>query len=289
MKFVNRRLPDDVNVFFAGDMHIGSALHCGRALDKFVTMIQSGWNGLGSEYNYAVLMGDYIEAIDFTDKRFDFPTVDVAKIRPQVQIEHLIDKLRPIADRILVMLYGNHEHKLMRYCDYVEVACRELGCPYGTYTSVIDIGHNKIFATHGAGSISSTADSAERRAANMLISLKRKLKNKSADCSIMAMGHTHKLQVAPPVSSLYLTSDGSGMRNHYTGAANGNYIPPDARWYLNTGSMLKLYGDGVSGYAERAGYDPVEIGWLAAAIRGGSVVDIKKIVQSSAGAENATP
>ena len=57
------------------------------------------------------------------------------------------------------------------------------------------------------------------------------------------------------------------------------HIPRHLRWYCNTGSFLGTYGpDGISGYAERFGYDPVELGYLIAEIRDGIIKDIKKVI-----------
>ena len=45
------------------------------------------------------------------------------------------------------------------------------------------------------------------------------------------------------------------------------WIPTEQRWYVNTGAVLKLYGEGVSGYAEVAGYDPIELGFAVVEVR----------------------
>jgi len=36
--------------------------------------------------------------------------------------------------------------------------------------------------------------------------------------------------------------------------------------------------NGVSGYAERFGYDPVELGFAIAIVRGGIIQDVRKII-----------
>ena len=41
---------------------------------------------------------------------------------------------------------------------------------------------------------------------------------------------------------------------------------------------MRLYGDGVSGYAERAEYDPVELGVVVVMVRDREIVDVKPIV-----------
>ena len=102
----------------------------------------------------------------------------------------------------------------------------------------------------------------------MHLILKRHLKFKAGDCAVMVKGHTHKLLVCKPEAELYLTDDGKRIQQKYTGwGQNEEYIHPDARWYGNTGSFLKLHGKGISGYAEIFEYDPVELGFLILKVR----------------------
>ena len=68
----------------------------------------------------------------------------------------------------------------------------------------------------------------------------------------------------------------NGLIQHYTGYdQNAPYIHPDNRWYVNTGSFCRLYVEGVSGYAERAGYDPMEIGFPVLRVRDGKIQGIR--------------
>ena len=85
-----------------------------------------------------------------------------------------------------------------------------------------------------------------------------------------------------PVQKLVLTDDGEKLHQHYTGCAHADkhgYIEPDSRWYVNTGSYLKKYSnDGDPGYAEMAGYDPVELGHIRITIEGGVLADVSKAI-----------
>ena len=56
------------------------------------------------------------------------------------------------------------------------------------------------------------------------------------------------------------------------------YIHPDHRWYCNTGSFLRLYGMGISSYAEIGEYDPVELGFCVARVRDRIIQGIDKVV-----------
>jgi len=288
MEFVDRTVPANFNLFLFGDIHVGTLLYHEEGFDEFVDMLNSPY--ADCKHNVAIGMGDYIEAIDTSDKRFDVDTVDRGMIRPDEQISYIIGKLKSSAKKIALLKMGNHEGKLTKYYDYSRMAAHQLGVPYGTYTAVTTFSRRptagppkekylfKSFTTHGYGSINSIADDPERVEANLNLSLKRKLKNKAGDCAIMAMGHTHKLLVARPKTKLYLTSDGRELHQHYTKSDQAaKYIHPDHRWYVNTGSFMRLYLKGVSGYAERAMYDPMEIGFAVVRIRECEIQDVDKV------------
>ena len=102
------------------------------------------------------------------------------------------------------------------------------------------------------------------------------------------MGHTHKIIISPPSEVLYLTDDDKGIKQHHGVPKNNGYIHPDYRWYVNTGGFLKLYGEIVvedddvpmeesklgSGYAERAMYAPLQLGFCVGLIRDNKLVDV---------------
>ena len=200
---------------------------------------------------------------------------------PQEQVEQAKVIREPIKDKLITILSGNHDRVLWKFGDHVEGICDYFGIPYGTATAKITINDKKgnlmykHFAMHGARSIRSTADDPTRRKSNMELSLKRSMKFKAGDCAVMTKGHTHRILVAEPIKELYLTDDNGKIKQHYTGSGqNESYIHPDSRWYGNTGSFLKLYGIGHSGYAEIFEYDPMELGWLILRIRGKQIVSL---------------
>lgn len=266
MEFIKRDAPSNYNVMFLGDVHIGTLLHYKSGFDKFINMANKSYKGC--KHNIIIGMGDYIEAIDTSDKRFDLDTADKLKIRPDIQREYFESQIECIKNKIAVLLYGNHEDGLMRYHDYVRSICRYLNIPYGTYSCIIQFPTWKLYCTHGRGVIRTTADDPIRQESNLHLSLKRKLKNKSADCAVMAIGHFHKLLISDPRKNLYLTSNGKEFKQHYTESNQGDkYIHPDHRWYVCTGSFLRAYRRGVSGYAEKACYDPTVLGFPIIKVR----------------------
>jgi len=279
MELLTKKLHPNCNIFLMSDIHEGTTTQSKTSLELVKDMV------LSSKNNYVMIGGDLAEAITIDDKRYDIETVDSRASLPLLQYQNIVKYLKPLKNRIITILLGNHDYKLMKYGNFVkDYVCNELGVPYGTYTvklAALDKKGKityKIFFTHGARSISSTADDPIRRESNMLLQLKRRLQHKAGDCEVMAMGHTHRLLVSKPLPTLYLVDDGDQIIEEYTRPMSDRYIPPDHRFYANTGSFLKLYQRGVSGYAERFGYDPTELGFCIIEIRDQKVYDVKKVV-----------
>lgn len=287
MKLIQKTLPPDHNIFHFGDLHDGSTLSSQSGWDKLCEMMNSEYDGCKN--NYGIEMGDDIEAILVDDKRFSpeklkDPLTGKSEPLTLTQIDRAVKIREPIKDKLLCKLIGNHERKLWRFGDITENICEKLGVDYGTYTAKITIKDKdgklmyKIYATHGFKQITSTADDPNRRHSNMQIILKRHLKFKAGDCAVMVKGHTHKLMVCKPESELYLIDDGKKIKQAYTSwGQDESYIHPDARWYGNTGSFLRLYGKDISGYAEIFELDPTELGFLVLKVREKRIVSLDPI------------
>lgn len=280
MRLITVQLEANHNIFFFGDLHDGSVLSSGSGWNKLIEMMNSEYDGCSN--NYGVDGGDMIEAIAVDDPRFS--PEKLKEPLPLVQIDMAIEKRKPIKDKLLAILMGNHERKVWRFGDITAKVCKELGVEYGTYTVKITVkGADgklmyKVYETHGLRNITSTADDPLRRQVNMKLILKRQLKFKAGDCAVMIKHHTHKLLVCKPESDLYLTDDGKKIKQNYTSwGQNESYIHPDARWYGNAGSFLKLFGKDISGYAEIFEYDPVELGFLVLKVRNKRIVSLDPV------------
>jgi hypothetical protein len=280
MRLITKVLPDNHNIFHFGDKHGGSVLSWDGGFLKMIDMMHSKYEGCSN--NYGIEGGDDIEAIMVDDKRFspDRLTEDL----PLAQIKSAIKIRQPIKKKLLVKLMGNHERKLWRFGDITQKICDELEVDYGTYSAKITIKDKndnlmyKIFETHGSRSITSTADDPKRRRSNMELILKRQLKEKAGDCAVMIKHHAHKLLVSKPESELYLVDNGKEIVAGYTGLRQTDpYIDQNERWYGCAGSFLRLYGDGISGYAEIGEYDPVTLGFLVLIVRDRKIVELKPI------------
>ena len=276
--------PYDWNLFLFGDDHMGASLRYNKGWSQLVDMMHSKYDGLPASRNFGVHHGDVIEAIMVDDPRWT--DVETKEGTILGQIHESIRALDPIKKKLLTILDGNHTRRLHRFGNITKKICDDLGVNYGTWTVKLTYNNKKgecqfkHFATHGFGSITSQADDPERRRMGMKLSLKKKLKQKQGDALLNSMGHTHKLISLEPSQELFLADNGDQIQQYYTGAPNGNsgYIHPDYKFYCNTGSFLKLYGDGFSGYAECAGYDPLELGFIVCRVRGGQPVKLDKVV-----------
>jgi hypothetical protein len=291
MKIIERNLPASHNVYLTSDKHYGTILQHKHGIKKFIDMVKNDPIG------YWCDLGDLSEGITVDDPRYCHLTTNPEENTTLLQYEAYVKDHLPIADKCLVILEGNHDWKLgAKVGSFVRHnVCARLGEEigvlaenlYGTYSCVLAI-HNKkgkllykMFLHHGPamGSINSSADDPLRREANMMLSLKRKLRELAGDCIIMAMGHTHKLLVKPPISRLYLTYENGKSKQHYTKSEQTQkFIPEDDRWYVNDGCFYKLHEMGKSGYAERAGYAPNELGFIKVKVENGIIKDVEKII-----------
>ena len=286
MKLFSYEVPLDFNLFLFGDTHEGTVLQHREGIKELKEVILHDYEGVKSRNNYSVFHGDVLEGITIDDPRYNIETVQGTVLK---QIENAAATMRPIRKTMLALLDGNHPKKLWRFGDITQEVCKKINVPFGTWTSKITFTHRKkslfkSYHTHGFRSIGSAADDVGRRILNWNLALKRHLREKAADCILMCKGHTHKLLVHQPTEALYLCDDGKQLKQRYT---NGNtyhgdteYIPPDYRWYVNTGSFLRMYGDpaaGISSYSEVAEYDPLELGCAVALVRGGIIQDVRKL------------
>jgi len=290
LKIIKKVLPMNHNIFYFGDLHVGSILHYRKGFLKLKEIVCNEYDGIPAKDNYLVDHGDQFEAIAIDDKRFD-PLMHAEK--KDFYVDHQYEEVKklyePIKEKILAILYGNHLQKHKGICNYAKKLAGELEVEYGTWSCKIHYINNngslmyKSYHTHGRKQVNSYADDPKRRKVGKQLILKRQLREKFGDCVVMCKGHTHKLIVCPPERELYLTDSGRKTVQNYTSHTEGQnkqYIHPDNRWYVNTGSFMKMYADDqeVSGYAEMAEYDPVELGFVVGKCRNGKIVDVKEII-----------
>lgn len=282
------KMPMNFNIFLFGDEHVGSKLFFEKGFKKLVKAMNSPCEGLPANRNYGVAHGDCIEAITIDDPRFDLETTKELSMIEQA--DHYIKLIKPIASKMIVLMDGNHPKKLWRYGKMTEYVCNQAKIRFGTYVCKINYVNNKgklmfkQYAAHGFGGINSNVPIEKRRIANMQIALKNKLFRKAGDVVLATMGHTHKTLINAPDNCLYLCDDGDDLQCGHTGdlriPQNTKFVHQDSRWYVNTGTFRRTTIKGLTDYGEMAGYDPIELGYCVALIRGGRLVDVKSVIVS---------
>ncbi len=278
MQLLTKEIPKNCKIALLGDEHYGNLLQHEEGLQEVRDWIAAKPN------RFFVHMGDECDNVATDDKRFQHDTN--CQPIPLQQMMHVERQYEPIAHKCLTWLDGNHNFTLQRFGNLTKMLCDDLGIDFGTWTCKLRLMCNgqqvcKMFLTHKVGNVlRSSAKDFEQQQANMLASLKRRLIHKSGDCLIMGCGHTHKLLCCQPAERLILSDDGEKLQQKYLGAGDGaaDYIEPDRRWYVNTGSFLRLYKIGVTSYAERAGYDPIELGYIKVTIKDAKVKKVERVV-----------
>ena len=103
-----------VNYVFTGDWHVGASNCAYKELRDTINILKKTNDKI-------ILNGDLIDCITYKDKRFnpeeiaEHYKISQLKDLPVHQINEVIELLEPIKDRIVAMIYGNHEGKFMQY------------------------------------------------------------------------------------------------------------------------------------------------------------------------------
>jgi len=107
---------DFINLYFLGDIHEGNVNHAVDEFKEAVKIIREDPKG------YWIGMGDYIDAVTYTDrKRFNPVTIDpIYRVKdltdlPGLQIENFFNKVKSIKDKCICLMIGNHEETVIKY------------------------------------------------------------------------------------------------------------------------------------------------------------------------------
>lgn len=123
MRLLTRRLPfaegDSYTLYFFGDQHRHHRNAAKGHMKRDIEEIANDPNGL------VFLMGDSHECISKNDPRYDEGSVDWSLIEPGYSMKFLADTIvddrteffRPIAEKIVVDLAGNHDGRYAKYAE----------------------------------------------------------------------------------------------------------------------------------------------------------------------------
>lgn len=285
MRLLHVSVPEDFDLYLAGDDHEGSRSQYEAGLERMIDDVDT--NPIGRLTHH----GDFSECVTIDHPYYDPHTLkpgpNGVPTIPEEQARICGERYARIGAKFVAMLAGNHDLRASKAIDMLGHICRILkrNDIYGGYMCKIayysDKTGNLMFkqlAWHGRTVVQSRAGSERQRRANQEAQLQRVLAPLADDCILQSMGHTHRLLVVEPMRRLVLYDDGSEARHGHVQYGNhtGRYIEPGGRAYVNTGSFLRSQGDGYDTYAELAGLPPVELGYAVAHIRKGKISEIEE-------------
>lgn len=287
MKHIDLRetMPSNFELFMGGDDHVGNSGLTTDGLKKINAMIKSKKNAFLSKG------GDQVEAISVTDKRFTLESHGGRHARVDSQINEWRELHDDVLDRLLWVLWGNHEGKLQNLIDIVAGLVKDTRAvnAQGYLVKVAFPGFH-LMDWHGSGVISSKSGDEMQRRVNEQISMKRKLRELPGDdCEVSVMHHIHKMRIHPPSSRIDMVSDFNldtplqavrkvAGRIPIDPKRETYRIAEDDRWFASSGALLKAYIEGSSTYAEDRGYRPTELGCIKLTVIKDELKSIEEII-----------
>jgi len=262
-----------------GDVHWG-AKNCAESLFREqVDWIRKTPNA------YAFLGGDLIEAINYSDKRFDPKGVKTLKVKDKekfveprystkiiqgsqfsngnkdefsldnlitAQANEIIKELVPIKNKLLFSLTGNHEEKirLKYHHDIAGYMAMQLGIPQLGYGAMIRVNFSRQVDS-GASAVKSfilNASHGDGGGSNTGAKLNRLIqKARFIEADVFWCGHNHGKAHSTEIV-LSITKAGEPI------------IFDKEKIFILGGSFLKTYQGGMISYGEKAGYAPAPLG-----------------------------
>lgn len=279
-------LPENFDLFLINDPHLGNRAMSRSTIERVVHNIKS------KKHGYIAFQGDQLETISVTDPRFDLMVHGHQYARFNAQRNAFIELFDSVGDRVLWILDGNHERHIHNiYLPGLDIA-EKFNTVYANGVLVKAMfGDWRMASWHGHGTVSSRAGDELQRASNLLIALKRNLRNLPVDdCDIVACGHYHQCLLHPPENKLILVSEGLDLKNYYTQPGRtymGDLLDQPAyrihdsdRWWMCCGGFLKAYSEDMPSYTEDWGLQATEMGYGHIQVQKGKpkLVEVVKMV-----------
>jgi hypothetical protein len=267
-----------VVVYNTGDWHVGSKCFHQEAAQQLVQMVQD-------EKAYLTFGGDALEGKTIDSPHFNPDGLNPKQINIEAQADAFIELMRPIAKRLLMVQMGNHELYLLKNFNVVRYICKMLGredvC--GDYQTWVRTAGVTAHFWHGRPTMPRGAKDPIQREANQKAWLKNKLHPLAGSAQAQYMGHTHHCMVVPPYEQYALLDHCENVHGEYfieqVREIDGKtWVPPDARWYVNTGTLRRGGGFDHQDYSEIAGYTPPPIAVTRTTIRDSRIANIEKVM-----------
>lgn len=276
-------LGSNYKLFMWGDIHEGAGedIIDYNAIEKCIKILKAG------KSRYLVLGGDLIETISPHDIRYN---IIAHKDRISKQKETIINLFNPVADKILWILCGNHEYKMLNIMDICSDIANAWDTQYGGFMCRAFMPSFKIFDWHSTIHVNPKAGDHRQIQTNREISIKRALRTKAGDCLVMALHHIHQLIIhTPDYSRVEIMDDGKKLLQYYTKEKvslkineNIEFIPEDYRWYLACGSAKRLFAnpsnksEKLIPWEETIDLTPTEIGCIKLTVKNDKLIEVKE-------------
>lgn len=238
---------DKFNLIALGDTHLGTRNFAKERFKEMVEWIRE------TPHTYWIGMGDYCEYIPIQDKRFDIQAIDVEYQGslgrlPRAQTDAMIEYLMPIKDKCIGMHDGNHELSIKKYnsIDPTYEICSALGTKWLGYAAFTRLTFERLKGRRQSFDIYST----HSRVSGRMIGNKGNYLEKMCinyDADIMLIAHGHR--------KTCITISRIGLPR-----TNARHVKDRKMVAGMTGSFFRTYTEGVSSYAEQAGYPPSDLG-----------------------------
>ena len=265
-------------IYNTSDWHCGSKAFHKRAAKKLIQRVID-------EDAFLTFGGDALEGKPTKSAHFDPDSLMKSLITIEQQVDYFVDIMKPVADKLLLVQMGNHELYLMPDLNVTKLICSKLGRDdiYGDYQSWVQFGNVDMHFWHGRPSMPRGAKDPIQREANQKAWLKNKMFGLAGSANAQYMGHTHQCMIVPPIEQYALLNNGENVRGRYfteqVRDINGDkWVSPDARWYVNTGTLRRGGGFDSMDYSEVAGYTPPAIACTKTTIKNGRIVNIEKVM-----------
>jgi hypothetical protein len=278
-KFIQHKINrKNITIYNTGDWHVGSLTFHLKAAKELVQRVID-------EKAYLTFGGDAIEGKMIDSPHFNPDGLKSSQLDIHRQAKSFCDILQPIAKRVLMIQTGNHELYLLPNFDIIEYMCDRLGRPQikGDYQTWLEVNGCTMHFWHGRPTMPRGAKDPIQREANQRAWLKNKLFGLAGSAQAQYMGHTHACMIVPPIEQYALLNCGDNVKGRYfteqiRDIEGQVWVPPDARWYVNTGTLRRGGGFNHQDYSEIAGYAPPPIACTKTTICGDKIVGIEKVM-----------
>jgi len=222
------------------DIHLGN-INCDKSMLKnvidYIQKTNCYWLG----------GGDYGECITNSDPRFNYDSQDPEFKTPQDQFNAIEEMFRPISNKCLGLIDGNHDYNLWKRHNYnfVQQLSRNLGTEYLTMDAYVRLHFNEFRGEKGNFNIYTHHGWSGARTAGARVNRVFDLYAIFPMLDLYIMGHMHALGLIEKKTSLYI---------------DGGMIHDKISHFLYGGSFLRGYTLGPMAYVEEKTYQPTTLG-----------------------------